>query len=333
MKKVLFALPILMVLSACDSNGVTDDATNGVQIERTSGPVSIDGKQSFYEVSTNADGAKKILEDAFEFTYDADDPLHEKYRNVIDDAGGHLAYKRMMLTADSGTINDVYARNGFSYEGTVPSERQKNYPSVQEGYDEGIDGLDLAPRSVNTCYYLFPPYLRGNHFSPSISHLALNIDNVGRPKSGTQAFYTGLPRGKAPNQNCQQLIRGWGGQFSTDDGGHLIGRRFNGHNRRSNIVPQNAIMNQQPWNSRIEAGLALCVNSSTHIGEMKVDAMYSTNSGADVRPYGLLLTFFVVEIPNLRELVGQFYMANENPTQHTRNLAEDFYFDMQTFCA
>lgn len=269
------------------------------------------------------------------FTEQHDPEKLKKKKKLIKDIGGHQKYLKFMMESEDYEIADKYAKHGLQYDGLSPKQQINNNKELlkkQNNSKYPYYSIEDSLRLISDCVYLFPGHDRGNHYPPSTTH-ELNIDNVGRPKSATQYFADlPFPSGGTPNADCQRRIRGWGGQFSTDDGGHLMAKRFHGYKRRANIVPMNSTLNQQPWNNLAEDGANLCVTAPNWYGVLKVDGLYATNSGADVRPFGFLMMVLGFNTEGTYNFAAFLYMPNEEPNPTAYIEATDFYLNLFDRC-
>ena len=80
----------------------------------------------------------------------------------------------------------------------------------------------------------------------------------------------------------------------------------------------------------------MCVNNPDVFGRMKVDALYSNNSGANVRPFGFLMQLdaFYDPIP-LNGLLGFttfIFMPNQASTVANTVLAIDWFNAIDDLC-
>jgi hypothetical protein len=95
----------------------------------------------------------------------------------------------------------------------------------------------------------------------------------------------------ARNEYAQRSVGGTD-RLSTDQGGHLIGARFNGPGDYVNLVPQNANLNMGAWKAMENSWAAALTNGGSV--DVSVSAVYETGSA---RPIGFDVNWTVDGVP------------------------------------
>ena len=212
--------------------------------------------------------------------------------NSIDELGSLITkfYSKAdgFIEVEYASVGRMRFQESQLIEGSdiIGQQRYKNFLEAKWVESEGSLIDDAAETLIDGQQYAKNGRIKV--LKPDITYTSngytYSTDSLGRIKTASGK----LKLQEAPRNDYAQSMAGRIDRLSTDQGGHLIGSRFNGSGNLDNLVPMNSNLNQgawktmeNVWDTALAAGKEVSVN---------IQAVYQ---GVSQRPTDFIVEYFI----------------------------------------